>query len=75
MLVSERFHFYKRYAIRGVKRIIWFAPPTHEETFLQWSVLCVTGDNTKRSMCIISPEDYLAAERLLGSKRIMDLFK
>ncbi|KNZ53675.1 hypothetical protein VP01_3169g2 [Puccinia sorghi] len=36
LLVTERFHFYHRYKIRGAQRIIFYSPPFHPEYYLEF---------------------------------------
>ena len=31
--MTERFHFYRRYRIRGAKTIVWYAPPEHAQFY------------------------------------------
>lgn len=33
LLMTERFHFYRRYRIRGAKTIVWYAPPEHAQFY------------------------------------------
>jgi len=36
LLVTERFHFYHRYKIRGAQKIIFYSPPFHPEYYLEF---------------------------------------
>lgn len=31
--MTERFHFYRRYRIRGAKTIVWYQPPEHSQFY------------------------------------------
>lgn len=31
--MTERFHFYRRYKIRGAKTIVWYQPPEHAQFY------------------------------------------
>lgn len=31
--MTERFHFYRRYQIRGAKTIVWYQPPEHAQFY------------------------------------------
>ncbi|KAI9637456.1 uncharacterized protein MKK02DRAFT_23689 [Dioszegia hungarica] len=33
LLMTERFHFYRRYRIRGAKTIVWYQPPEHAQFY------------------------------------------
>ncbi|KAH9812268.1 hypothetical protein DFH28DRAFT_1130027 [Melampsora americana] len=36
-LVTERFHFYHRYKLRGAKEMIFYSPPIHSDYYLEFS--------------------------------------
>lgn len=67
LLVTERFHFFKRYRIRGIKKLYFYSLPEHCEYFEQWADMVET-EGTEVNI-IISPFDYLKTERILGTKR------
>jgi U3 small nucleolar RNA-associated protein 25 len=71
LLVTERFHFFKRYRIRGTSRLIFFGLPDHAEYYQQW---CETLEREGDVPIIVSSYDYLKAERILGTKRMAALF-
>jgi U3 small nucleolar RNA-associated protein 25 len=74
LLVSERFHFFRRYALRGVRNILFYAPPEHPQFYaevLQWPFLdpnadVEAGDVVVRTLW--SRLDAMALERIVGSK-------
>lgn len=33
LIMTERFHFYRRYRIRGAKTIVWYQPPEHAQFY------------------------------------------
>ncbi|KAM6494528.1 Digestive organ expansion factor [Amanita muscaria] len=35
LLISERFHFYRRYKIRGIRNLIFYGPPNHPQFFTE----------------------------------------
>ena len=75
LLVTERFHFFKRYRIRGIKRLLFYALPEHADYYEQWCSYVETGgdgdgrDQEGRVQVIISPFDQLRAERILGTRK------
>lgn len=76
LLVTERFHFFKRYRIKGVEQLIFYALPEHAEYFSEWCGFIQPGSGeTKVSIpVLVSPYDYLRIERIIGTKRIQQLF-
>jgi U3 small nucleolar RNA-associated protein 25 len=36
LLVTERFHFYRRYLLRGAKTIVWYTPPSHAQFYAEF---------------------------------------
>ncbi|GAA5944130.1 rRNA-binding ribosome biosynthesis protein UTP25 [Sporobolomyces koalae] len=48
LLITERFHFYRRYRIRGAKTVVFYAPPSHAAyypEFLSFPFHKPTGSN------------------------------
>lgn len=66
-----------RYKIRGVRNIIFYAPPDHAEfyaEFLSFPFLdggVVAEDVTAKT--VYSKYDYMRLERIVGSKGVRDL--
>jgi U3 small nucleolar RNA-associated protein 25 len=36
LVVTERFHFYRRYLLRGAKTIVWYQPPDHAQFYAEF---------------------------------------
>ncbi|RSH88852.1 rRNA-binding ribosome biosynthesis protein utp25 [Saitozyma podzolica] len=36
LVVTERFHFYRRYLLRGAKTIVWYQPPEHAQFYAEF---------------------------------------
>ncbi|KIJ68111.1 hypothetical protein HYDPIDRAFT_107761 [Hydnomerulius pinastri MD-312] len=74
LLVSERFHFYRRYKIRGIRNVLFYAPPTHPQffsEFLSYPFLddgVEPGDVCCRVVCC--RYDWFTVERVVGSKGV-----
>ncbi|KAI0090475.1 digestive organ expansion factor [Irpex rosettiformis] len=72
LLISERFHFFRRYKIRGIRNIIFYAPPDHPQfytEFLSYPFLDTgvePADVTCRVIC--SRYDYMRLERIAGTE-------
>jgi len=87
LLITERFHFYRRIHIRGVKHLLWYSLPEHAEYFNE----CASwvGDIYPRSKdegeqekwapktdspVLYCPFDVMKVERIVGSSKIDRLF-
>lgn len=81
LLVSERFHFFKRYRIRGVQRLIFYSLPERADFFEEWCSMVMIAGKARPSAdppelpILLSPYDRLKAERIVGSKRAASLFQ
>lgn len=79
LLVTERFHFFKRYRIRGIRQLIFYALPEHADYYEQWCGYVETTEEGKdqgrereqnsRVQIIVSPFDHLRAERIIGTRK------
>jgi U3 small nucleolar RNA-associated protein 25 len=68
MLYTERFHFYRRYMIRGIKNIIFYGVPQYPEFY---SEIVNLVDKSEGSVLVyfMNPFDYLPLQRILGFNR------
>ena len=73
--MTERFHFYRRYRIRGAKTLVFYAPPDHAQfyaEFLQTPFVVREGqegvdEEEVSSRVLFSKLDLLRLERVVGS--------
>jgi U3 small nucleolar RNA-associated protein 25 len=72
LLVSERFHFFKRYSIRGIRKLIYYSLPEHAPYYEDW---CGMLQNKTDVPILVSKYDYLKAERIVGTKKMANLFQ
>ncbi|KAG6335257.1 hypothetical protein ID866_3832 [Astraeus odoratus] len=79
LLVSERFHFYRRYKIRGIRNIIFYSPPDHPQFFSEFLSYPFLDDGVDPSdvscRVLYCKYDKFRLERLLGSassSRLLD---
>ncbi|EGN99752.1 hypothetical protein SERLA73DRAFT_167642 [Serpula lacrymans var. lacrymans S7.3] len=74
LLISERFHFYRRYKIRGIRNVIFYGPPDHPQFFselLSFPFLDDGVDATDVTCRILYCKyDWFRLERILGSAAI-----
>ncbi|EIW82849.1 DUF1253-domain-containing protein [Coniophora puteana RWD-64-598 SS2] len=77
LLISERFHFYRRYKIRGIRNIIFYAPPDNAQFFSELLSYPFLDDGVDASdvscRMLYCQYDRLRMERILGSKGVKSL--
>ncbi|KAF9444005.1 DUF1253-domain-containing protein [Macrolepiota fuliginosa MF-IS2] len=79
LLVSERFHFYKRYKIRGIRNLVFYAPPDHPQFFTEYLSYPFLDDGVEASdvtcKVLCSKFDWLRLERIVGTEAGLELVK
>ena len=79
LLVSERFHFYKRYKIRGSRNIIFFGPPDHPQYFTEFLSFPFLDDGVEAAdvtcRVLFSKYDRMKLERIVGTEGAISLIK
>ena len=86
LMVSERFHFYRRYKLRGAKTLVFYGLPEHAQFYAEFmqtpflpgrngqGELVNIDEGEVRSRVLYSRFDALKLERIAGSdnsKRMM----
>lgn len=79
LFVTERFHFYRRYRLRGAKTVVWYALPDHAQFYAEFlSTPFVPGRGQTEadvdvdpaeisSRALFSRFDVLKLERIVGN--------
>ena len=78
MLLTERFHFFKRYAIRGCVHIVFYALPTYEQFYVDFVNLLPSSNTSGAAgtvMALYSKFDALELERIIGTQRATKLIQ
>ncbi|KAI6046112.1 DUF1253-domain-containing protein [Pisolithus marmoratus] len=79
LLISERFHFYRRYKIRGIRNIIFYAPPEHSQFFselLSYPFLDDGVDPMDVSCHVVYCKyDWFRLERIIGTAGAKSLMR
>ncbi|KAL0956761.1 hypothetical protein HGRIS_002880 [Hohenbuehelia grisea] len=79
LLVSERFHFYRRYKIRGIRNILFYGPPDHPQYFPEFLSYPFLDDGVEASditcKILYSKYDWFKLERIAGSDGAAELIK
>ncbi|KAJ8584541.1 DUF1253-domain-containing protein, partial [Rhizopogon salebrosus TDB-379] len=72
LLISERFHFYRRYKIRGIRNLIFYGTPEHPQFFSEFLSFPFLDDEVEASdvasRVIYSKYDKFRLERIVGTK-------
>ncbi|KAH9254394.1 hypothetical protein BASA81_007507 [Batrachochytrium salamandrivorans] len=64
LIVTERLQYYYRYRIRGIGRLVMYAPPQHAQFYTE---LCLLTQS--EAVTFFTPLEALELERVLGTKR------
>ncbi|KAG1751370.1 uncharacterized protein EDB91DRAFT_1105029 [Suillus paluster] len=79
LLVSERFHFYRRYKIRGIRNLIFYGPPEHPQFFSEFLSFPFLDDEVEASdvvsRVIYSKYDKFRLERIVGTNGVKGLLE
>ncbi|KAG2016434.1 digestive organ expansion factor [Coprinopsis cinerea AmutBmut pab1-1] len=79
LLISERFHFYKRYKIRGIRNIIFYGPPEHPQYFTEFLSYPFLDEGVEPSdvtcRVLFSKYDWFRLERIAGTEAAAELIK
>lgn len=80
LIVTERFHFYRRYKIRGAKTLVFYSLPEHAQFYAEFMQtpflpgrngqgdLVDVDEGEVRSRVLYSRFDALRLERAVGSE-------
>ncbi|KAJ3826010.1 digestive organ expansion factor [Lentinula raphanica] len=79
LIVTERFHFYKRYKIRGIRNIVFYGPPDHPEFYQEYLSYPFLDDGIDSSdvtcRMLYSKYDWFRLERIAGTEEALELTK
>ncbi|KAI0313919.1 digestive organ expansion factor [Amylostereum chailletii] len=79
LLISERFHFYRRYKIRGIRNVLFYGPPDHPQfytEFLSYPFLDADIEPVDVTCRVVySKYDWFKLERIAGTKGAGQLLK
>ncbi|GAA5841389.1 hypothetical protein JCM3766R1_004069 [Sporobolomyces carnicolor] len=57
LLVTERFHFFRRYRLRGAKTVVFYAPPSHPSYYPEFLSFPFTSPSSSSSRRGLEEED------------------
>eukprot|EP01006_Ploeotia_vitrea_P039391 TRINITY_DN66345_c2_g1_i2.p1 TRINITY_DN66345_c2_g1~~TRINITY_DN66345_c2_g1_i2.p1 ORF type:complete len:735 (-),score=366.36 TRINITY_DN66345_c2_g1_i2:150-2273(-) len=66
MLVTERFHFFKRYNIRGIKNLVFYAMPDNARFYTEYVNAAPSGSTC---LSLFHKHDAFQLERVVGTAR------
>lgn len=74
LLVTERFHFFRRYNVRGAKNLVFYSPPTYAPFFEDF--VCHVGEHDGNcTLLYVHPFDQMAMQRIVGAKKFQKMQK
>ena len=81
MVYTERMHFYHRHTIRGIRHIIFYAPPAHADFYAEMLNMLAAAAGEKDGLSppsvtvLFTKYDALCLERIVGSTRYKRMVK
>ncbi|KAF5357301.1 hypothetical protein D9758_005878 [Tetrapyrgos nigripes] len=79
LLMTERFHFYKRYKIRGIRNLVFYGPPDHPQYYtelLSYPFLDEGVDSSDVTCRVLySKYDWFRLERIAGTEPAVEMIK
>lgn len=79
LIITERFHFYRRYKIRGIRNLIFYGPPDHAAFYTEFLSYPFLDDGVEPSdvtcRVLYSRYDWFKMERIAGTKGASQLIK
>ncbi|KAF9073662.1 digestive organ expansion factor [Rhodocollybia butyracea] len=79
LLVTERFHFYKRYKLRGIRNLVFYGPPDHPQFYSEYLSYPFLDDGVESSdvtcRVLYSKYDWFRLERIAGTEAAVELTK
>ncbi|TBU33717.1 digestive organ expansion factor [Dichomitus squalens] len=79
LLISERFHFFRRYKIRGIRNLVFYGPPDHPQFYTEFLSYPFLDDGVDvsdvTSRVLYSKYDWLRLERIAGTEGAAELIK
>ncbi len=75
LLYSERYHFFRRTRMKGIKHIVFYGPPTFSKFYgeLVNFLADASRDGDVSCQVLFSAYDRLALERVVGSERLVKM--
>lgn len=79
LLISERFHFFRRYKIRGSRNLIFYGPPDHPQFYTEFCSYPFLDEGVEPSDVTVkvlwSKYDWMRLERIVGTEGAGKLVK
>jgi len=71
LLVTERFYFFKRSRVKGIKVLIFYSIPENVDHVEKWIKVMAEGHENNNIIVLYSFLDYLKLERLVGTRNLI----
>jgi len=66
-LTTERFYFYNRFKLRGIHRIVSYAPMANAQFYTELNDLIESEDSKVTNLTLFSERDSMTLERIVGT--------
>jgi len=77
LLTTERFHFFRRYRIRGIRNVVFYSLPEHPQFYTEYLSFPFLDEGVDASdvtvRVLFSRWDAMRLERIVGSERVKSL--
>mmetsp|Transcript_17382 Transcript_17382/g.34138 ORF Transcript_17382/g.34138 Transcript_17382/m.34138 type:complete len:972 (+) Transcript_17382:63-2978(+) len=67
LLTTERFHFYNRFRLRGIQRVVFYAPPLNAHFYSELVNLIDTSSGPASNLMLFDQRDAMTLERVVGT--------
>jgi len=75
LVVTERFHYYFRYRLRGIHQLVFYAPPSHPLFYAEFVALLRSPAGQDEVLTLYQESNALELERIVGTKTAKALLK
>ncbi|KAF8580022.1 DUF1253-domain-containing protein [Ramaria rubella] len=77
LLMSERFHFFRRYCIRGIRNVVFYGLPDHAQFYTELLSYPFLDEGVEPSdvtcQALYCKYDYMRLDRIVGSEEVIAL--
>ena len=70
LLVTERLHFFRRYRLKGIQRLVFYSPPTYSEFY---SELINNMEDGGKTTMLYTQYDGLVLQYIVGTQYVTQL--
>ncbi|GBG25635.1 U3 small nucleolar RNA-associated protein 25 [Hondaea fermentalgiana] len=75
LLTTERFHFYNRFRLRGIHRLVFYAPPLNAHFYSELANLIEPSAEPSSNLVLFDKREAMALERIAGTTAALHMLK